>query len=185
MQVRLAKDVEYDSIVDGEGLRTVIWMQGCSHNCEGCHNKQTHSFSGGFSVPIESIIDKIDSSNNQDGITLSGGDPMFQIEQSLYIAKHAKEKGLNVWCYTGFTFERLHEMSFKNESLREFLNTIDVLIDGPFVLEKKNFSLKYRGSSNQRIIDVQKTLKKSKVMLKIIKDNNTYYQIKGSDFLFI
>lgn len=91
MQVRLAKEVEFDSIVDGTGLRTVIWMQGCSHNCKGCHNAQTHSFSGGFTVSIEEVFNDILAAKSQDGITLSGGDPIFQLTQSLEIAKFAKK----------------------------------------------------------------------------------------------
>ena len=185
MQVRLAKEVEFDSIVDGEGLRTVIWMQGCSHNCKGCHNPGTHSFSGGFTTDIDSIFSKILDAKNQDGITLSGGDPIFQIEQSLEIARFAKDNGLTVWCYTGFTFERLIEMSNKNQLLKDFLHTIDVLIDGPFVIEEKDFSLKYRGSSNQRVIDVQKSLKYLKIYDRDLRKEEFLVINKRNDFVFI
>lgn len=148
-----------DSIVDGEGLRAVIWTQGCSHNCKGCHNPETHDFCKGVVVPIEEVKEKIKELTLQDGITLSGGDPFFQAEAVTEIAKYAKELKLNVWAYTGFTFEEL----IKNEKTRELLNYIDVLVDGKFILEQRSLSLKFRGSSNQRIINVPKSLKDGKV----------------------
>lgn len=129
MKVRLASDIESDSILDGEGIRAVIWMQGCLHNCLGCHNPETHSLNGGMEFDIKDIKDKIDKLENQDGVTLSGGDPLFQIEASIEIAKYCKEKNLNIWCYTGYTFEELIENGKENSKIYEFLNLIDVLVD--------------------------------------------------------
>ena len=113
MTIRLAAPLQKDSVVDGFGVRTVIWTQGCSHNCPFCQNPQTHDFNGGAEFTLEEIFEEIDELKNQDGITFSGGDPMFQIEPVLEIAKYAKKKGLNIWCYTGFTYEKLLEMSKK------------------------------------------------------------------------
>ena len=160
MKIRLAdKDLLTDSIVDGEGLRAVIWTQGCSHDCKGCHNPETHAFDKGIVVDVSEIKKEIDELSLQDGITLSGGDPFFQAEACSEIAKYAKEKGLNVWAYTGFLFEDLLE----NEKTKNLLKYVDVLIDGPFVLENKSLTLSYRGSTNQRIINVPKSLKDGKV----------------------
>ena len=162
--IRLAADLQSDSIVDGPGLRTVIWTQGCSHNCEGCHNPETHSFTGGYEMDIDDVLKTIDELEYQDGITLSGGDPFFQIKPCLEIAKYAKSKGLNVWAYTGFTFDKLLEMKENNPDLAEFLKYIDILIDGKFELRKRSLACKFRGSTNQRIIDVAKSLEKNTVV---------------------
>ena len=161
MEIRLASDLQPDSIVDGPGIRTVIWTQGCSHNCKGCQNPTTHDFKGGFSVTTEEVIKKLDTLMGQQGITFSGGDPMFQAEACTEIAKYAKEKGLNVWCYTGFTYEQV----LKNKKQAEFLKYIDVLVDGKFEIAEFSLNLDFRGSRNQKIIDVQKSLKENKVVL--------------------
>lgn len=166
MEIRLARDIQTDSIVDGEGIRTVIWTQGCIHNCKGCHNPDTHSFTEGFMIDIEDVKTMLTNLKGQSGITFSGGDPMCQPKECTEIAKYAKKLGLNVWCYTGYTYERLMEMSKKDKSYKTFLKYIDVLVDGPFILSKKSFDVKFRGSKNQRIIDVVKSLKEDKVILK-------------------
>lgn len=161
MKIRLAdKNILTDSIVDGEGLRAVIWTQGCSHHCKGCHNPNTWSFEEGFLTTTEEVKKELDNLSLQDGITLSGGDPFFQVEACTDIAKYAKKIGLNVWAYTGFVFEDL----IKTDKAKELLKYIDVLIDGPFILEKKSLNVKFRGSTNQRIINVPKTLKNGKVV---------------------
>ena len=162
MEVRLSDKLQKDSIVDGEGIRTVVWMQGCRHNCKGCHNPNTHSFIDGFLEDIESVKKEIFALSGQDGITLSGGDPLFQIDASLEIAKSAKEIGLNVWCYTGFTFEGLLGMQEKNVKLKELLENIDVLVDGKFIEEQKSLNLYFRGSKNQRILNLKESLKKKR-----------------------
>ena len=156
MKVRLAADVTYDSIVDGPGLRTVIWFQGCKWNCKGCHNPQTHNMLGGFEIDIDKLINGIDLTL-QAGVTLSGGDPFFQQEAVKEICKKLKEKNINIWCYTGFLFEELIE------KYDYILKYIDVIVDGPFMINKKDLNLIFKGSSNQRIIDVQKTLKEGKI----------------------
>lgn len=166
MKIRLAHELQTDSIVDGEGIRTVIWTQGCPHHCNGCHNPRTFNYKGGFEADTDDIIKEISNVQLQDGVTFSGGDPMVQAEACAKIAKAAKELGLSIWTYTGYTFEELQEKAKENPGIMEFLQYIDVLIDGRFILEEKSMDIYYRGSKNQRIIDVPKTLKRNRVILK-------------------
>ncbi len=165
MQARLASLVQGDSIVDGPGIRTVVWFQGCSHNCKGCHNPETHSFESGKIVSIEEIKKEIKKYSYNQGLTLSGGDPMFQVEAALELAKYAKSLGLNVWCYTGFTFEQLLELGNKNHKYIELLENLDNIVDGRFEINKRALSLMYKGSSNQRVIDVKNSLKEGKAII--------------------
>lgn len=183
--IRLSSPLEKDSIANGEGIRTVIWTQGCSHNCKGCHNPETHSFTAGFAVDVEDIKKELDNLIDQDGITLSGGDPLFQIDSSLEIVKHARKLGLNVWVYTGFTFEQLQVMN--NPKYMELLRNIDVLVDGKFILEEKSLNLKFRGSRNQRIIDVPTTIAFGEVMLldNYDVDNNNQSIYNKKEFVFV
>ena len=162
MKVRLAANIQPDSIVDGEGIRTVIWFQGCLHHCKECHNPETWNFDGGIEFDVEEIKAEIKNLKYQNGVTLSGGDPFFQPIVALEIAKYAHSLGLNVWCYTGFTFEELLD---EDIAKKEFLKNIDVLIDGRFEIAKKSLACKFRGSTNQRIIDVTKSLENNKVVL--------------------
>lgn len=166
MKIRLAiPHIQKDSIVDGEGVRGVIWTQGCPHHCYGCHNPETHDFNSGELVDIKKIFKEIDSLEGQDGITFSGGDPMMQPKECAEIAKYCHEKGLNVWCYTGYTYEKLMEISKTEPAILKFLEQIDILIDGKFVLAEKSFDVIFRGSKNQRIIDVKKSLKTNNTVL--------------------
>lgn len=158
MQIRLAAPLQIDSVVDGEGIRTVVWTQGCSHNCLGCHNPGTHDFKGGYVEDIDNLKSEIDSLEGQDGITLSGGDPLMQIDACLEIAEYCQKKGLSVWCYTGFTFEQLLNMSKNNHNLNKLLKNIDVLVDGKFILEKKSLEAPFRGSTNQRVLDCKQSI---------------------------
>jgi anaerobic ribonucleoside-triphosphate reductase activating protein len=187
MRIRLAEDLQFDSIVDGEGLRTVIWTQGCIHNCPGCHNPKTHSFKGGFLVKVSEIKNQIDNLKIQDGLTFSGGEPFCQVDACLEIATYCQKKGLNVWCYTGFTFEELMEMSKENSNILKFLENIDVLVDGRFILEEKSLNLKFRGSRNQRIIDVKKSLKRKKSVLipKYIEEKHEQNLAVRDKYMFV
>ena len=165
MQIRLATpEIQKDSIVDGEGIRSVIWTQGCLHHCPGCHNPSTHSFDGGYLVDVETVKKQIDNLEGQDGITFSGGDPMEQPIPCADIALYAKAHGLNVWCYTGYTFEELLEKAKKESDILNFLEQIDILVDGRFLLKEKSYDVVFRGSKNQRLIDVTKSLKKRKAV---------------------
>ena len=163
--IRLAADLSTDSIVDGPGLRAVLWTQGCAHHCKGCQNAQTWDFNGGGLVPIKMVLDAIDELEYQDGITFSGGDPMFQPEACNKIAEYCKNKGLNIWVYTGFTFEELMLMAKRKPIYLEFLKKIDVLVDGRFILEERDLNLLFRGSRNQRLIDIPKTLTSGNIVL--------------------
>ena len=162
---KLAHIIQSDSIVDGEGIRTVIWLQGCSHDCEGCHNPETHDFNGGQITDTNNIIAAIKKIKYQDGITFSGGEPFLQPRVIFEIAKFCKSIGLNVWCYSGFTFEELLEMAKTKNSILNALNTIDVLVDGKYIADKRSLNLKFRGSKNQRIINVPKSLEISQTVL--------------------
>ena len=165
--MRIAGFVE-ESIVDGLGFRIVIFFQGCAHHCYGCHNPETWDFEGGKEVSFDLIKKIIDDNPYADGITLSGGDPLYQIDASTEIAEYAKSKGLDVILYTGFLFEEVLEMTKANQRLKDLLNNVDTLIDGPFILEQRHLSLKFRGSSNQRIIDVKKSLMQNKIVEKTL-----------------
>ena len=163
--ILLAADPQTDSIVDGPGLRTVIWTQGCRHRCKGCQNPGTWSFNKGGLVPIKEIIKFIDELKYQTGITFSGGDPMYQPYACEAIASYAKKKGYNIWVYTGFTYEELLKLSKKDPIYMKFLKSVDVLVDGRFILEERDLNLLFRGSRNQRLIDIPKTLKSNEIVL--------------------
>lgn len=163
MVIRLAEKITRDSIVDGPGLRTVIWTQGCRHNCKGCHNPCTHNFDGGFKIDTRKVISDLKELRLQKGITFSGGDPFEQPEACYEIAVEAKKLGLDIWCYTGYDFERL--ASSPEDGIKRFLNEIDVLIDRPFELRNKDLNLRFRGSTNQRIIDVKNSINENKTVI--------------------
>ena len=162
MEIRLA-GLEPESIVDGPGYRFTVFVQGCPHNCPGCHNPQTHDFSGGHLADTDDVIAHLGKNPLVRGLTLSGGEPMMQPEPLYLIAKAAKEKGMNVWCYTGFTLE---ELLRENRADRmKLLSAVDVLVDGPFRSHERSLDLLYRGSKNQRLIDMPATLKGGTIRL--------------------
>lgn len=178
MQIRLASDITRDSIVDGPGLRAVVWAQGCKHNCPGCHNPSTHDMNGGFQVDTVKVAEKLASLKLQKGVTLSGGDPWFQTEAMTEIAMSARVLGMNVWSYTGFTVDQLLNPNDPHYNERmELLKLVDVLVDGRFEIDKRNTTLLFRGSSNQRLIDVQRTLglvREGKYTEPVLYDPETY-----------
>lgn len=149
MQIRIAGIVQ-DSIVDGDGIRLTVFVQGCPHACPGCHNPETHDFGGGRMIDTSEIISMMDSNPMLDGVTLSGGEPFCQPEACKVIADAASERGLNVWCYTGFTWEALVQRACPQE--QALLNSVDVLVDGRYMQEQRTLELPFRGSRNQRII---------------------------------
>ncbi len=161
-ELRLAGVVR-ESIVDGPGLRFVIFCQGCPHGCEGCHNPATHDFLGGYMCPISKIMDAIDANPLLAGVTFSGGEPMCQPDAFLTIAKECKKRELNIMCYTGFTYEELLEMEKSQPSIGELLDLLDYLVDGKFILAERDLSLTFRGSRNQRYIDMNRTREKGTV----------------------
>jgi anaerobic ribonucleoside-triphosphate reductase activating protein len=169
-KVRLAGKCIQDSTVDGPGLRIVIWTQGCFHDCEGCHNPETHDPNGGISEDVENILKFINDSRLQRGITLSGGEPFLQAKELMPIAEAAIKKGMNIWIYSGYKYEQLMEDDVK----RALLLKADILVDGPFVLAQKDTRLAFKGSKNQRIIDVKASEKAGKVILSRYDDFNMY-----------
>ena len=150
-----------DTTVDGPGFRTCIYCAGCTHACEGCHNPQSWNRGGGEEMNIGHIMQVI-KADPFANVTFSGGDPMLQAEAFTALAKEIKRQTKkDIWCYTGFVFESLLKM----KEQRELLQWIDVLVDGPFIKSQKDLSLLFRGSSNQRLIDVQQSLQQNKVVL--------------------
>lgn len=152
-----------DSIVDGPGLRLTIFTQGCLHHCPGCHNPQTHDPEGGSWADTEDILAAAAENPLLDGITLSGGDPFLQPVPCLALAEGAHKIGLNVWTYTGYTWEALWEENAPEKIA--LLKETDVLVGGPFLLAERSLELRFCGSRNQRLIDVKKSLAEDKVVL--------------------
>jgi len=163
-QIRVAGIIN-ESIADGPGIRMVIFAQGCQHNCRGCHNPHTHSFDGGELVDIDKIISDLKKNSLLDGVTLSGGDPFEQAKKFAVLANEVKKIGMNVITYTGYTYEQLVEYSLNRKGYKELLENTDMLVDGPFIMEERNLLLKFKGSNNQRIIDVPNSIKYQKVVL--------------------
>lgn len=153
MKIRLAGMVN-DSIVDGPGLRLAIFTQGCPHHCPHCHNPQSHDFEGGEVRSTEELLNIARENPLLDGITLSGGEPFCQPEACAELARGAHEAGLNVWCYTGYLYEELLE----RPEWKVLLQNIDVLVDGPFIWAEKTLDRRFRGSANQRVLDVPASL---------------------------
>ena len=153
--MRIASYVQ-DSIVDGPGLRFTLFVQGCPHGCPGCHNPTTHDFHGGRELAVADVISVMLSNPWTDGLTLSGGEPFAQPSACAEIARAAKQHGLSVWAYTGYTFEQL--LADRRPEIALLLSQCDVLVDGPFLLERRSLSLRWRGSTNQRVLDVPASL---------------------------
>ena len=142
-----------ESIVDGPGFRLAVFVQGCKHDCPGCHNPESHPLDGGKLYTTDEIIAMLDEDPLLDGITLSGGEPFLQPAACLELARAAHARGLNVWCYTGYTFDALAGV----DGAQALLDEVDVLVDGPFILAQRSLELRFRGSKNQRLIDVKAT----------------------------
>ena len=146
-----------DSIVDGPGLRFAVFAQGCPHGCAGCHNPETHDINGGEEKSVAGIIAEMKKNPLTDGLTLSGGEPFLQAADCAAIARAAKADGLNVWTYSGWTYEQLCDKARGDEAVAALLELTDVLVDGRFEQSKRSLELRFRGSSNQRIIDMNAT----------------------------
>lgn len=149
-------DIIEDTTVDGPGFRTSIYCAGCSHECKGCHNPQSWDFNGGREMTTDEIMKIIEADPYAD-VTFSGGDPMYQAEGFIELARAIRERtNKTIWCYTGFTYEALLKMPKQ----KELLELIDVLVDGPYVEALRDPDLLFRGSSNQRIISLPQPLQK-------------------------
>ncbi|MDR0404515.1 MAG: anaerobic ribonucleoside-triphosphate reductase activating protein [Oscillospiraceae bacterium] len=162
---RLSGIVE-ESIVDGPGLRFVVFFQGCPHRCRGCHNPETHDFCKGYKKPVSKIMKDLFKNPLLSGLTLSGGEPFAQAESAYMLAKYAHDMSLDTITYTGFLFEELLEKFSQIPFCAKLLRETDTLIDGPFILEKRTLSLRFRGSKNQRIIDPKLSLERGVVVEK-------------------
>jgi anaerobic ribonucleoside-triphosphate reductase activating protein len=161
MKIKISQVIN-DSIVDGAGIRLAVFTQGCIHNCPACHNPQTHDINGGKETDTNKIAAIMANNPLLDGVTLTGGDPFMQAKQCAEIAKDAHGLGLNVWTYTGYTYQQLCD---KNDpDFNALMDNTDVLIDGRFILEQRSLELKFRGSKNQRIIDMNKTRETGKIV---------------------
>ena len=158
--LRVLQIVEGTS-VDGPGLRTSIYLAGCAHHCPLCHNPQSWDFNGGHLISVEELLKTIEY--NEFPVTLSGGDPLYSARPLIPLLEQLKERNINVWCYTGFTLE--HLLIFGDKYQRKLLEMIDVLVDGPFISQYRDTSLRFRGSVNQRIIDMKTTLREGRIVL--------------------
>ncbi|MCT2535436.1 anaerobic ribonucleoside-triphosphate reductase activating protein [Aquibacillus koreensis] len=146
-------NIIHDSVVDGEGLRTVVFFAGCPHFCKGCHNPQSWNIRNGTEMSVEDILTEI-KSNPLTDVTLSGGEPFFQAKEVSVLAKKIKKSGKNIWIYSGYTYEEIRRSNDRYK--RELLHYCDILVEGPFILEQRDLSLRFHGSRNQRIIDLTK-----------------------------
>lgn len=154
-------DIIEDTMVDGPGLRTAIYAAGCPNACPGCHNPESWDIRRGREMSTDEILEKVLTDPFAD-VTFSGGDPMFQPEGFTELAQAIKQRsGKNIWCYTGYTYERL----LRNPRQAQLLSYIDVLVDGRYRQELRDEGLRFRGSSNQRLIDVQASLHRNEVVM--------------------
>lgn len=153
-----------DSIVDGPGLRFGIFVQGCSHKCPGCHNPESQPVIGGTTYTLAQIRDEILANKLISGVTFSGGEPFEQVDACAALAKKLKEDGYKLWAYSGYLAENLLSKAESDPATRTFLENIDVLVDGPFVESLHSYELDWRGSSNQRLVDMPKTISSGQII---------------------
>lgn len=151
MDILRVVDIVDGTSVDGPGLRTSIYFAGCAHQCPGCHNPSTWDFSAGHSMTVSEIMEHI--RENGFNVTFTGGDPIYQKETLTVLARAIRAAGKNIWCYTGFTYEELAS----DPACAELLSLVDVLVDGPFIEARRDTDLIFRGSSNQRLIDLSES----------------------------
>lgn len=156
--------IEAESIVDGPGLRLVVFTQGCPHGCPGCHNPGTHAFDGGYAGNAAEIVSLLAKNPLLAGVTFSGGEPLVQAAGLLPVAAACKARGKNCWCFTGFRFEELLGMMKRDAALAAFLSCIDVLVDGRYEEARKSLDLRYRGSGNQRVLDLPGSLREGRAI---------------------
>lgn len=150
-----------ESIVDGPGIRYTIFTQGCPFHCKGCHNPQSQPLKGGLDVKLRVFYDEIKQNPLITGVTFSGGEPFIQAGALGILARVLKAEGYSVWSYSGYTFDKLE----RDDKFRSLLEQLDVVVDGPYVQSKHSLEIDFRGSTNQRIIDVPKSLAQDKIIL--------------------
>lgn len=164
--VRLA-GICYNSLVNGPNMRRVFFFQGCRHNCPGCFNPDTHDFNKGKVFNIADLVKDTVADTTVHGVTLSGGDPLEQADAAATMAEMFSMLGYNVWCYTGYVFEDLLVIMKEDNNICRLLHSVDVIVDGKFVKELSNNEIhfmKFKGSENQRIINVPESLKTGAVI---------------------
>lgn len=161
MTVRIAGIIR-ESIVDGPGIRFVVFTQGCPHHCPGCHNPESHDPAGGYDCEIDTILTEIQKDPLLKGVTFSGGEPFEQPEPLAELAEQIKALGLDLFIYTGYLFEELQQR--QDAATDRLIALADYIVDGPFILAEKSLELKFRGSRNQRMIDVRRTLEAGTVI---------------------
>ena len=144
-----------ESIVDGPGFRYAIFVQGCPHHCPGCHNPDSHDFSAGYDRTVDSLFEEICADPLLKGVTFSGGEPFCQPAPLTELARLCRQRGLDVLAYSGWTYEQL--LDKHDPDVDALLEELDILVDGPFLLDQRNLELHFRGSENQRLIDMKKT----------------------------
>lgn len=169
MEIRISGTV-CESIVDGPGLRYVVFVQGCPHNCPGCHNPQTHDFGGGRIVDTDMILAECIEDPLIKGVTFSGGEPFCQAEPLYVLGKQLKERGYDLWCYSGWTYSELLRKAEREDYTAKLLSILDVLVDGRYIQERRTLSLPFRGSENQRLIDVKASIAENMVIGFVIKN---------------
>lgn len=163
MEIRFTGTVR-ESVVDGPGLRFVIFVQGCSHHCKGCHNPDTWDLLGGEPIKAEDLLKQVKAEKLIKGVTFSGGEPFLQAAPLAWLGREIKKQGLDLITFTGYTWQELRALCLEDQAVNDLMLVSDYIIDGPFVLEKKDFDLPFRGSRNQRIIDVKKSIPAGKVI---------------------
>lgn len=151
--IRLAGPLEHDSIVNGDGLRAVVWTQGCFIHCKGCQNPETWDPFAGFEIEIAEVERRLSKMKGQAGLTFCGGEPSLQAKSCKKIADWCRQNlDWNIWSFSGYTYE---DLKSQGGAAWEFIKSLDALIDGPFVLEKRDLTLKFRGSRNQRLLHLE------------------------------
>lgn len=165
--MRLAGKIKH-SFVNGPGTRYVVFFQGCPHHCPGCQNPDTHNFAGGYEDDISEVLHRIHNAKFLDGITLSGGEPFYQPEAAAEIAADAQKQGLSVWAYTGWTYEQL----LTDPNAVDILTHVDILVDGPYIQTRRSDLFMWRGSSNQRLIDVRESRRQGRPIIYLPSDKS-------------
>ncbi len=164
MKLRIA-GIQKDSIVDGPGVRLSVYFQGCSHCCPGCHNPETHDPGSGYEITVVGLTDIIDSCRFLDGVTLSGGEPFEQAQAAAGLAREVASRSLNLILYSGYTFEHLLAASYSDPDTSFLLDSAYLLVDGPYIHAEQDYNLAYRGSRNQRLIDLPRSLRAGQAVI--------------------
>lgn len=164
LRLRIA-GVSEESIVDGPGMRLTVFTQGCPHHCPHCHNPKTHDFAGGHWVSLAEILELLDENTLLDGVTFSGGEPFAQATALLPLAREVKERGYHLTLYSGYTYERLRNHPENHPDWLSLLVFADLLVDGPFVYAQRTLDAAFKGSANQRLVDVQASLAAGQAVL--------------------